>query len=253
MKQDKHAEIEFFDEAGDRGAYDVITESGYQRILRELPELLRVTASLRVVDLGCGTGSFTERLSRIFPQVIGMDISPKCIAYASARYPHIRFETGDLEALPYEDDSFDLVTMFGVLHHFSYLQDPLREPFRILKKTGILFTYDPNINNPFFWIYHSENSPFYSAKTMTRNEKLFTKKKLADAMDRSGFHIERLSSISGVTLHPRHSKHAAHARPFIYIYNLAERLLDFSAYNKFFGSSIVCVARKGIISKICNS
>lgn len=244
MKQDKQAEIEFFDGVGEKGRYDVITEAGYQRILGELLAAEGAAASAAVIDLGCGTGSFTERLAALFPKVIGVDISGKCIAYASERYPHISFATGDLEALPYADGAFDLVTMFGVLHHFPRLEDALREPLRILRKGGVLFTYDPNLNNPFFWVYHSEKSPLYSADTITSNEKLFTRPQLEAAVLQAGFGIDSLRCISGVTLDSRNRKYSGYIKPVVHVYNAAEKLFDFALFNKHLGSSIICIARK---------
>lgn len=243
MNQDKQAEIKFFDEFGEESGYDVITEAGYQRILRELAPYNYI-ADPSVIDLGCGTGSFTERLSRIFPKVIGLDISPQCINYASKKYPHIAFETGDLESLPYADNSFDLITMFGVLHHFPRMEDALKEPYRILKDNGILFVYDPNINNPFFWVYHSESSPLYSAKSITKNEKLFSRGQLQSALEVCGFKLDKLFCISGVTLDSRHKKYSGRVKPFVHLYNAAEILFDFPLFNNIFGSSIIGIARK---------
>jgi len=243
-KQDKQAEIDFFDEFGEKGSYDVITEAGYQRILAELLIHCGKDDAPKVLDLGCGTGSFTERLARRFPQVIGLDISPKCIASASRRYGHIRFATGDMEALPYPDRSFDIVTLFGVLHHFPRIADALQEPHRILKDNGILFTYDPNLHNPFFWIYHSERSPLYSAKTITKNEKLFAKPQLKQALLDAQFRIEDLKCVAGVTLDPRHRKYSSLVRPAVYLFNGMERLLDLPLLRNALGSSIISISRK---------
>ena len=55
---------------------------------------------------------------------------------------NIRFETGDAEALPYEDETFDLVITRLSLHHFTNPKKPFAEMKRVLKKGGKLVIWD---------------------------------------------------------------------------------------------------------------
>lgn len=48
------------------------------------------------IDLGCGKGCFTEMVSKVIPNVLGVDISPTAIAKARKRYPNLKFCVGDL-------------------------------------------------------------------------------------------------------------------------------------------------------------
>jgi SAM-dependent methyltransferase len=75
-----------------------------------------------VLDAGCGSGVLVKRLSRFFPQVVGVDLSipllsqPFAKSYLSDEF-HADFVNANLETLPFKPGSFDLITSYGVLHH----------------------------------------------------------------------------------------------------------------------------------------
>ncbi len=76
--------------------------------------------AMRVLDLGCGTGSLVRRLAAALPQasIVGIDISPANIAMArrtsGADEVRIRFEVADY--LAFAAEPFDLIVSDGVLH-----------------------------------------------------------------------------------------------------------------------------------------
>ncbi|HEX4525458.1 MAG TPA: methyltransferase domain-containing protein [Gaiellaceae bacterium] len=86
----------------------------------ELVERLRVHTGERVLDLATGTGEVARRLARLGATVSAIDIAgpmlEKARASAAEEGLQIDFELGDVEYLPYEDASFDvLVSSFGVV------------------------------------------------------------------------------------------------------------------------------------------
>lgn len=95
-----------------------------------------------VLDLGCGTGRFTEALAAYFDaQVVGLDPSTKMLAQARAkqRDPRVRYELGRAEDIPLPDDSVDLIFISMVLHHFDNTAVAARECRRVLKPKATLF------------------------------------------------------------------------------------------------------------------
>jgi ubiquinone/menaquinone biosynthesis C-methylase UbiE len=96
----------------------------------------------RVLDLGCGTGRFTEALAENFAaQVVGVDPSSKMLAQAMKKRSdsRVRYQTGQGEAIPLADGSVDLIFMSMSFHHFT---DPLaaaRECHRVLREDGFVF------------------------------------------------------------------------------------------------------------------
>lgn len=88
------------------------------------------------LDAGCGTGVAAQLSAERGASVRGLDASPNSLAIARQRVPTAEFLEGDLEALPYADDSFDLVTGFN---SFQYAGNPgvaLGEAKRVARPGG---------------------------------------------------------------------------------------------------------------------
>ena len=86
----------------------------------EFIERLRLAPGARVLDAACGTGNLSFPAARAGAIVTGVDIAPNLLTTArdraQAKGVQIRFDEGDVEALPYEDYAFDeVVTMFGAM------------------------------------------------------------------------------------------------------------------------------------------
>jgi ubiquinone/menaquinone biosynthesis C-methylase UbiE len=87
----------------------------------------------RILDVGCGTGAGTLFLAREFPQarVRGVDLSEEMIHAAVAKVGldpegRVAFKVGDASALPYSEDSFDLVAQLNMPPFFAELARVLR-------------------------------------------------------------------------------------------------------------------------------
>ncbi len=76
-----------------------------------------------VLDIGCGAGSFCEMAARLGAHVSGMDASEALIAIARECVPDGHFRTGEMEELPYGDQTFDLVTGFS---SFQFAANPVK-------------------------------------------------------------------------------------------------------------------------------
>lgn len=101
------------------GDFGVIAKS-YAGGAESFVERLNITPGLRVLDVACGTGNLALPAARAGAEVTGIDIAPnlieQAVANAKAENLKIKFEVGDAEAMPYNDDSFDVVmTMFGAM------------------------------------------------------------------------------------------------------------------------------------------
>ena len=239
--QDKLAERLFFDGLGDAGDYDVLAERGYARLLREFRRHIpRSPTSLRCVDLGCGSGEFTSRLTSLGLELYGMDLSPSLVALAQARVEGATFRVGDIEDTGFEPASFDLVVLSGVLHHFPDPAQVARECARILKPGGLALAYDPHRGNPFMRLYRCHDSPLYSSKGVTPNEEPVSRAKLEQAFSEAGFGSTLVYPVSGVSFKFVESGVARFALP---IYNALDRLLDLGPLRRF-GSFLVTVARR---------
>jgi len=196
--QDKQEEIAFFDSHAALDAYDVLTPESNLRLATNCMRLARLKPGARVADLGCGSGVFTDLLSKLGYQATGLDLSPKLIALARAKYSGVAFLEGDVEHLPFPDESLDGVLLSGLVHH---LPDPTRcasEVYRVLKRGGSFAAFDPNRMNPFMYLYRDRSSPFYSSVGVTENERPVLARQIAATFRQAGFSVgtDYLSDLS---------------------------------------------------------
>jgi ubiquinone/menaquinone biosynthesis C-methylase UbiE len=96
-------------------------------------------------DFGCGPGQTTKFLFDAgVKDIIGIDISPEMVNVARRIFPYIKFDTGDLLALPYKENYFTSAIAFYAIVHFDYDQiaQAFKEVNRVLKKGGhFLFSF----------------------------------------------------------------------------------------------------------------
>jgi SAM-dependent methyltransferase len=96
-------------------------------------EAIDVRPGMSLLDVGCGSGLALELAYKRGATVSGLDASEGLLAVARDRLPGADLRHGDVEALPYEDDSFDAVTAFNSVQHASDPTAALREIKRVSK------------------------------------------------------------------------------------------------------------------------
>ena len=112
----------------------------------------------RVLDYCCGDGSYSVRLARFgAAEVVGIDISPVSIDRArqlaeKAGLSNVQFEVMDAEATTFEDNSFDLITIYGALHHLD-LDAAYHELARIVRPSGLIVATEALRHNPMLHLY----------------------------------------------------------------------------------------------------
>jgi len=99
-------------------------------------------AGADILDVGCGTGwllRFFASLRADPSRLHGIDLVPERIQFARAQSPMLDLRVGDATALPYRDESFDLVCQFTALSSFTDLTSQRRfasEMTRVLRPGG---------------------------------------------------------------------------------------------------------------------
>jgi ubiquinone/menaquinone biosynthesis C-methylase UbiE len=103
-----------------------------------------------ILDVGCGIGTFLSMVSNKFDvEVSGIDISPGMIEKSRELLgERADLKVGDSEHLPWNDESFDIVTCIASFHHYPNPEPVLREMKRVLKHGGSLMIADPWAPNP---------------------------------------------------------------------------------------------------------
>jgi len=113
---------------------------------RALVAALPAHSAPACVDLACGTGDVAFLLAERYPggTVTGVDIAAPMLALARARnrLPNLRFESGDMGALPFPDGSVDIVTGSYALRNAAELRVALSEIRRVLAAGGVVAILD---------------------------------------------------------------------------------------------------------------
>lgn len=110
-----------------------------------------------VLDVACGTGVGASFLrSAGARKVLGLDIDPDAIAFASSKYADCEFAQSDATDLCLPDNSVDVVASFETLEHLKDQRRFLMECRRVLRPGGLLICSTPNLrisrwgeSNPF--------------------------------------------------------------------------------------------------------
>jgi SAM-dependent methyltransferase len=113
-----------------------IQEPAWTPVFAQALDLAGVTAGTRLLDVGCGAGGALVLARARGADVAGLDASEALVAIARARLPGARVEIGEMEALPFADEAFDIVTG---LNAFQFAADPgraLSEARRVCRRGG---------------------------------------------------------------------------------------------------------------------
>jgi ubiquinone/menaquinone biosynthesis C-methylase UbiE len=125
-------------------AYDRARDHGPEVLdlwMRTVADSVAGSSIRRILDLGCGTGRFTEALAEQFnATVIGLDPSIKMLEVArkKQRDPRVRYEIGHAESMPLSSESVDLIFMSMALHHFTNRIGAAQECRRVLSEHGAI-------------------------------------------------------------------------------------------------------------------
>ena len=138
---------------------------------------------LNILDVGCGTGANLEMLSQ-FGKAEGVDVSAEALEFCRERGLQ-QVKQGAAEALPYENDSFDLVTGLDVVEHLDDDVAGLKEMRRVLHTDGRAVLFVPAFM--FLWGVQDD---------ISNHRRRYTMASLKEAVRTAGFEIERASYVN---------------------------------------------------------
>lgn len=189
LAQNKQKEIDFFNRHATADSYDVFVPESSKRLIETCVQVAHFPRGAKVADLGCGSGVFTDLLDQLGYEATGLDISPKLIELAQAKYPNVEFRLGDVEHLPFPDASLDGILLSGLVHHLPNPALCAAEVLRVLRPGGRFVAFDPNRMNPFMYLYRDRSSPLYSSVGVTENERPVLAHQIARVFKNAGFRV----------------------------------------------------------------
>lgn len=161
---------------------------GRRRIIRSFIERLfpakaKSEKQVHILDVGCGTGANLEMLSE-FGAAEGVDVSPEALSFCEARGLK-SVKLGAAEALPYDDNSFDLVTGLDVVEHLDDDLAGLKEMRRVLRRDGRSVLFVPAFM--FLWGVQDD---------ISNHRRRYTLKGLKQVVRAAGFEVERATYVN---------------------------------------------------------
>jgi SAM-dependent methyltransferase len=122
---------------------EVTSNKAYEYVLDQL----QLKPSDALLDIGCGSGVFCSlAAARVTAKgspankITGFDATAPFLEEARKRIPEIDFVAGEMEALPFKDATFDIVTAFNSVQYAASVPNALKEAHRVLKPGGRLVT-----------------------------------------------------------------------------------------------------------------
>ena len=167
------------------------------KYLPEYPVLMRHLApEASVLDVGCGRGIVVRELLRLGHKARGIDFDADSIFDSVAHAGYFPGEVGDLNLLPYRDNSFDAVLLAGTIEHvFDGPQRGCSEVFRVLRPGGVMVLTIPYINivRKILLPFYTSRDLFYSFFPQRRKEKffewVFTRSEVFRLLTQAGFSV----------------------------------------------------------------
>ena len=153
---------------------------GRRRIIRSLVEKIRTTLNNpdpKILDVGCGTGANLKMLAAC-GRAEGVDISPQAVEFCRERGLNA-VKLGAIEHLPYDNNSFEIVTALDVVEHLDDDVAGLREMRRVLRPDGRLLLFVPAFM--FLWGVQDD---------VSNHRRRYTMPGLLKAVEAAGFSVE---------------------------------------------------------------
>jgi len=146
--------------------YEVEGSHWWYRVRRQLVKDLiskYANKTTTILDIGCGPGLLLSELQNNGREIFGVDLSPIALEFCKKRGLK-NVSLADAGALPFSDNTFDVVLLLDMLEHVQDDSGVLREARRVLKSEGIVIIFVPCFN--FLWTKNDEISHHYRRYTL---------------------------------------------------------------------------------------
>ena len=148
-----------------------------------------------LLDVGCGTGYFIDMFSNERKaNYIGLDLSEEMINVSQEKkIENAKFIVGYADKLPFEDNSFDVVTCIQSFHHYPETQGAMREAYRVLKKGGMYILSDTGVGGFAKWMFNHITYKLIKSGDCETD----TRQGISRKMEQCGFKVVRCEQLQG--------------------------------------------------------
>ena len=146
----------------------------------------------KVLDFGCGNGTFLDKMIEGNWEAYGLDVDPKAIDHCRSK--GINANVGDIDSQNYPDNFFDVITINHVIEHVHEVDVLLKSCYKVLKKGGKLVIATPNTES---W-QHNIYKEHWLQLDPPRHLHIFNINNLEEVVKRNEFSIEKSFSSSRI-------------------------------------------------------
>jgi ubiquinone/menaquinone biosynthesis C-methylase UbiE len=135
------------DEFPRKSQHDEANNVTYQRCQYAYEYAKPFITGKKVLDVGCGNAYGTALMAESASEIMGLDYDQSTIDDNKDRYSTIKnlsFKRAEIPPLPFEDNSFDVVTAFQFIEHIHARKEFMKECLRVLKPGGKVMITTPN-------------------------------------------------------------------------------------------------------------
>lgn len=132
----------------------------------------------KVLEIGVGLGDDHQKFAESDAILYGIDLTKRAVSHAQRRFEFFgltsHLEVANAEALPFDDESFDLVYSWGVLHHSPDTGKSIEEVYRVLKQGGeakVMIYHKYSIVGYMLWLRYA----FIRLKPFTPMNEIYSK------------------------------------------------------------------------------
>ena len=150
----------------------------------------------RLLDIGCSIGAIVETADRLGWHGVGVDVSHTAVERCRHRGLDCHYFDG--ETLPFEDQSFDVVTSWHVIEHVLNVAETLRDWFRVLKPGGVMVLETPDAG----YLKARIRGPRYHKFWAPEHIYTFRRHNLRPFLEQAGFEMLRNPVIGKPSLLP---------------------------------------------------
>lgn len=188
--------------------FDDNDPSVYNLCRKDYPDVLeevRKETFQSLLDAGCGTGEMLAMFTKdcLGRKYTGIDLSENMIRVAqSKKLPEVQFVVGDCEELPFEADSFDVVTCSMSFHHYPNPEKFFRSLKSVLKPGGRFILRDMASSSLLLmWFFNNMEIPFFNRFCGKGDVHCYTKADIEKLCVASGLQLEKYEVRKGFRLH----------------------------------------------------
>lgn len=176
-------------------SFDGLIKSSQTRTLMDIFCQYLDRPKMKIIEAGCGMGTWIYNLKQMGHDVIGVDYMQSTVDKVKAYDPDFPIEVGDVHQLRFPDSEFDAYVSLGVIEHFQAgPQQALLEARRILKPGGLAFITVPYLNLFRRLVTHNLRDIYFTGRRLLGKnyyfwEYRYTKKELKKFLEEAGFEV----------------------------------------------------------------